>query len=63
MRELAELSNQYIKDHPNSINPMQVLYTYGVERLIEILNNAKGREIVFSDEGGADDGGKFKYID
>ena len=62
-QKLQKLQNEYLKLHPNSETPQILMFTYSVDDVIELLEKADGREIVYVDELDKLDGGYYKYID
>jgi hypothetical protein len=61
--KLEKLQNEYLKLHPNSEAPQILMFTYSVDDVIELLEKANGREIVYVDEVDKLDGGYYEYID
>ena len=63
MEKLFKLADEYMKQHEDAQDPRNFLQSYGVDSLIEIIEEAKGREIVFEDDLENPDAGDFKYVD
>ena len=57
LQKLQKLQNEYLKLHPNSEKPQILMFTYSVDDVIELLEKADGREIVYVDELDKLDGG------
>lgn len=60
----SELVTAYMQLHPNAKNPTQFLFAIDMEVIIEMLQNANGREIVFTyDDDNTLDGGYIHYLE
>lgn len=44
----SELLKAYMELHPNAQNPEQFVYVIDLDVIIEMLQNANGREILFT---------------
>ena len=47
LKRFNELSYSYMEQYPNAEDPINCMNDLGIEKLIEILENANGREIKF----------------
>jgi hypothetical protein len=57
-----QLIIEYMDLHANAKNPAQFIYAIDIEVLIEMLQNANGREIIFTyDDNDTLDGGVISY--
>lgn len=48
MNLFSELLTAYMELHPNAQNPEQFVYVIEIDIIIEMLQNANGREIFFT---------------
>jgi len=44
----SELVNAYMDLHPNAQNPEQYIYVIDMDIITEMIQNANGREIIFT---------------
>ena len=66
IEKLKKLEKEYLKLYPNSESPgIFPMFDYTIEGLIEVYENANGREIVWKDHPDPEvlDGGGYEYID
>jgi hypothetical protein len=64
MDKLALLLNEYAELHPNAETPLNYYNVLGEDGLIEVLEQANGREIKWLPEFSGDvlDGGEIQYV-
>jgi hypothetical protein len=53
-RTIFEIDLDYLKKYPKATPLIDVSHAFGYEKLFEIYNESKGREIVFSNGKGDD---------
>ena len=65
MEKLFELSQEYEKLHPNSESPRTWIMQFSVDEIVEMLENANGREIdvIFVESAEVNGGGELIYIE
>ena len=62
-KKLNKLLLEYVDQYPNEPPPSWLLWAYGTERTIEILENRRGRKIGGTEpKDGTADGEEFEYI-
>ena len=64
MDKLETLLNEYLELHPNAETPLNFYDVLGEDGLIEILEQANGREIKWIPNFAGDvlDGGEIQYV-
>jgi hypothetical protein len=61
---LAELIPEYMEEHPTSEHPMNWFSAVGMEGIIEMLENRKGRMIELTEQPvDQEDGGVLVYVE
>ena len=62
--KLEKLEKEYLKMHPNS-KPLGPMLGCTIEGLVDLYENANGREIIWKDDPDPEvlDGGGYEYVD